>query len=88
MKVSSVLFILVSTGATGKLLQRESCYLGNHHMAVKSALSLRACRPRDMGSNLGDHRGAKGHIRDEMAIHDIDMEPVSTIVNCGGAGSA
>lgn len=60
-------------------------HLCNHHMAVKGSLAVGLSRPANMRTDLGDNRSSKGDIGDEMAIHDIDMEPVGTLVHLGRA---
>lgn len=52
----------------GSGMQRER-YLGDHHMAIESALAARCTRPLDMGPNFGDDGSAKGHVGDKVAIH-------------------
>lgn len=54
-------------GEIGSGIQRA--YLGDHHMAIKSALPARRTRPLDMRPNLGDDGSAKSHIRDKVAVH-------------------
>lgn len=54
-------------------------------MAVKGSLAVGLSRPANMRTDLGDNRSSKGDIGDEMAIHDIDMEPVGTLVHLGRA---
>ena len=57
-------------------------------MAVKSSISSWSCRSLDMRPNFGDDRGAEGDVGYEMAVHNVDMEPVCAILDCIGAGSA
>lgn len=52
-------------------------YLCNHHVAIKGSLSVGAIGTFNMCTELGDYRGAKGHIRDEMSVHDIDLGNIS-----------
>ena len=32
-------------------------------------------------SQLRNHRGAKGHVGYEMAVHDVDVDPIATRIN-------
>lgn len=50
--------------------------LGNHHVAVKGAAAMSDSRTLDVGADLGDDRGAKGHVWDEVAVHDVYLERV------------
>ena len=43
-------------------------------MAVEGALAICSSRTVDVGANLGDNGGAKGHVWHEMAVHDIHLE--------------
>lgn len=54
-------------------------------MAVKRAPAPGLGRPLDMRPDLGHDGGAKGHVGDEMAVHDVDMEPVGAAVHRHGA---
>ena len=60
-------------------------HLCNHHMAVKGPLAVGMSRPANMRADLGDNGSSKGDIGDEMAIHDIDMEPVRPLGHFGRA---
>jgi len=42
---------------------------------------LRSGRTVDVGADLGDDRGAKGHVGHEMAVHDVDLGCVSGIAS-------
>lgn len=53
-------------------------------MAVEGAFAEGLRRTLDVTADLGDHWGAKGHIRNEMAIHDIHMEPVRAFLDLVG----
>lgn len=50
-------------------------------MAVKSAFAMGIRRPVDMRADLGDYGSTKGDIWDEMAVHDVDMEPVRSLLH-------
>lgn len=39
-----------------------------------------------MGSDLGDDGRAKGHVGDEVAVHDIDVKPGRALLHDGGTG--
>lgn len=43
-------------------------YLGNHHVTVKGASSMRLARWFDVFSNLGDDGSSKGDVGDKVAI--------------------
>ena len=60
-------------------------YLRNHHMAVKGSCAVGLSRPGNMRADLRNDGGAKGDIGDEVAIHDVDMEPVRALVHLGRA---
>lgn len=50
-------------------------------MAIKRPPLPRLRRLRDMRPNLRDHGGTKGHVWHEMAIHDIDVQPIGAPVH-------
>lgn len=50
-----------------------------HHVAVKSTLPKGLGWAVHMGPDLGDHRGAKGHVGDKVAVHDIDVQPIGPL---------
>lgn len=54
-------------------------------MAVKGSLAVGLSRPANMRTDLGDNGSSKGDVGNEMAIHDIDMEPVRPLVHLGRA---
>lgn len=60
-------------------------HLHDHHVAIKRPLSVGFSRTGDVGANLGDNGRAKGHVRDEVAVHDVDMQPIGTLVHLGRA---
>ena len=63
-------------------------YLGDHHVAVKSAITPRRLGSLDMRPDFGDDRGAEGDVGHEMTIHDVHMEPVCAVLDCIGASGA
>lgn len=62
-------------------------YLHDHHMAVKGALAGRVdvLGALDERADLGDDGGAKGHVGDEVAVHDVDVQPVRALLHLEGA---
>ena len=57
-------------------------YLGEHHMAVKSAFSVSGFGSLDMRSDLSDNGSAKGHVGYEVAVH---LRLVVSVVPSNGA---
>lgn len=55
--------------------------LGDHHVAVESALAKGLGGLVDMRTDHGYYRSAKGHVGDEVAVHDVDVEPVCAMAN-------
>ena len=55
-------------------------YLHDHHVAVKSTPSAGLKWSIDAATDLGHDRAPDGHVRDKVAIHDVHMEPVGTLV--------
>lgn len=51
-------------------------HLHDHHMAVKGTPAMGLGWTVDMRPDLGDNGGSEGDVRDEVAVHDVDMEPV------------
>lgn len=56
-------------------------WLCNHHMTIKGTLGERKLGLRDMRTDLRDDRSTEGYVRDEMTVHDIDMQPISASSN-------
>ena len=50
-------------------------------MTVKRAPPLRRRRPVDARPDLGDDGGAEGHVGYEVAVHDIDVDPVAAVAH-------
>lgn len=59
--------------------------LGNHHVAVKRASSVPGRWPVDVRADLGDDGSAKCDVGDEVAVHDVDVEPVCALGYGAGA---
>lgn len=57
-------------------------------MAVKGALAVGLGGTGNMGANLGHDGGTKGHVGDEVAVHDVDVQPVGSLGNLGRAFAA
>ena len=55
--------------------------LGDHHMAIKGSLAELLVGLVDVGTDHGDYRSAKGHVGYKVAVHNIDMEPVSAVAD-------
>jgi hypothetical protein len=66
---------------------RETSYLCNHHVTVKGTLSVGARGTLNVGADLGDNGGTKGHVGHEVAVHDVDLGRVSGIVSCSSLQS-
>lgn len=62
-------------------LGRDEAYLHDHHVAVKGTLRAGLEWPVDAAANLGDDGATDGHIGDEVAVHDVDMEPVGALLH-------
>lgn len=60
-------------------LRGISAHLSNHHVAVKGTLSEGLGWPVHMRPDLGDDGCAKGHVGDEVAVHDIDVQPIGAL---------
>ena len=58
----------------------RQAYLSDHHMAIERSLAKRGRGALHMGPDFSDDRGTKCHIGYEVAIHDIDMKPIGSIV--------
>lgn len=52
-------------------------HLGDHHVAVKHALAPVRI-PVYRAADAGDYGSTNRDVRHEMAVHDIDVEPVCT----------
>lgn len=50
-------------------------------MAVKSAARAGFKGSIDAAADLRDDRASDGHVRDEVAIHDVDVQPVGTLLH-------
>lgn len=44
-------------------------------MAIEGALPMRGFGALDMRPDLGHDGGAECHVRDEVPVHDVDVEP-------------
>lgn len=51
-------------------------HLHDHHMTVKGAPAMGLSWTVNVRPDLGDHGSSEGDIRDEVTVHDVDMEPV------------
>lgn len=63
-----------------------SSYLHDHHMAVECPYISRLFGLLDVRSDFRDDGSAKGHVGDEVAVHDIDVQPVRAFLHDAGAG--
>ena len=54
-----------------------SQHLSDHHVAVESSFPVCSRGSGDMRADLGDYGGSKSHVGNEVAVHDIDMEPAA-----------
>lgn len=57
-------------------------------MAVEGAFAFWGSGPVDVGPDFGDDGRAEGDVRDEVSVHDVDVQPVCALGNGGGAGEA
>lgn len=55
--------------------------LGDHHVAIKGSLAELLAGLVDVRTDHGDDGSAKGHVGYKVAVHDIDMEPVSAVAD-------
>lgn len=60
---------------------RRRTDLGDHHVAIEGALAKGLGRLVNMRTDHCDNGSAKGHVGDEMAVHDIDMEPICAMAD-------
>jgi hypothetical protein len=64
---------------------RGGClYLCYHHVAIKGASAVGASGTVDVRADLGDDWGSKGHVGDEVAIHDVYLGRVSRLLRLVG----
>lgn len=61
----------------------ERAYLCDHHVTVEGPSPAFLVRPGAVRADVGDDGGADGHVGDEVAVHDVDMEPVGALVQLG-----
>ena len=66
----------------------RKAYLGDHHMTIKRAIAASCFGPFDVRANLSHHWSTECHVGHEMAIHDIDVQPVCIPVDDIGTGGA
>ena len=52
-------------------------YLGYHHVAIERAFAMGYIWLLDMRSDLGDYGRSKCQVGNEVAVHDVDMDPVA-----------
>lgn len=62
-------------------LGRDETYLHNHHVAVEGTLRAGLEWPVDTAADLRDDGASDGHVGDEVAVHDVDMEPVGAFLH-------
>jgi hypothetical protein len=56
-------------------------YLSDHHVAVEGALSVGLGRLLDVWADLGDNGCSKGDVGDEMAVHNVHVQPVCSMAD-------
>jgi hypothetical protein len=54
-------------------------------VAVKGAASAGFKGSVDAATNLRHDGTSDGHVRDEVAVHDVDVQPVGTLLHLAGA---
>lgn len=64
---------------------RAIAYLHDHHMAVEGAAGTGFERAIDASADLGDYWTSDSHVWDEVAVHDIDVEPIGALLHLLGA---
>jgi len=64
-------------------------------VAVEGPFPVRGLGAGDVGTDFRDDGRAEGNVGDEMAVHDVDVEPkfavslgIATVVLCGMGFSA
>lgn len=55
--------------------------LGDHHVAVESAFAKGLGGPVDVRTDHCDDGSAKGHVGDEVAVHNVDVKPVCAMAD-------
>jgi len=55
--------------------------LGDHHVAVEGTLSKGLGGLVDMRTDHGYYGSAKSHVGDEVAVHDIDVQPICAMAD-------
>lgn len=60
-------------------------HLHNHHVAIESATTAGFGGTVDAAADLRDDRTADGHIRDEVTVHNVDVQPVGALLHLLGA---
>lgn len=63
----------ITTQAVAVLRQIVAPYLTDHHMAIESALPERLLGSVNVGSDHCHNGCAKGDVRDEVTVHDVNM---------------
>lgn len=56
-------------------------YLSDHHVAVEGALSVSLSGLLDVWADLGDNGCSEGDVGDEVAVHDIHVQPVCSMAD-------
>jgi hypothetical protein len=62
-----------SPAVSGASTHLSGPYLGDHHVAVKGALSVGLGWPVDVRPDLSDDGSAKGNVGHKVAVHDVDV---------------
>ena len=68
---------------TKRMVNRSlhKAYLSDHHVAIKGAPAMVGPGALDMGAYLCYDRRSEGDVGHEVAIHDIDVQPVGAMAN-------
>ena len=72
---------LVRTPVSDASTFLSSPYLGDHHVAVEGALSVGFSGPLDVRTDLSDDGSAEGNVGHEVAVHDVDVQPVCSMAD-------
>lgn len=63
-------------------------HLHDHHVAVERALSTGLRWTGDVGPDLGDDGSSEGDVGNEVAVHDVNMKPIGSLLDLGRAFAA
>jgi hypothetical protein len=73
------------SGTIGASRNKTKTYLHDHHVAVEGTLRAGLEWPVDAATDMRDDGATDGHVGNEVAVHDVNMEPVGTLLHLRGA---